>query len=242
MGIVPNRRQRARVSRAIGTFVASLLTGCAFSPLPLGGTAQSRDSHHMWVSFFWIGLAVAIVMLGLIVYPIWAFRERPGRAAKQFRNNRLATWFYVGIPFVLVGFLYAISLPAEDRIEALTQAPALRVNVTGFRWSWRFAYPELGASVAGTPEAPPTFELPLGETARMSVTSADVDHSFWIPGFLFKRDAIPGLINEFDWTPTKLGTYRGECGEFCGLDHAVMLFKVAVVTRPVFDAWVRAHK
>ncbi len=70
----------------------------------------------------------------------------------------------------------------------------------------------------------------------------EVDHSFWVPGFLFKRDAIPGLQNVFDWTPKKLGTYRGECGEFCGLDHALMAFTVKIVTREDFERWVRAHR
>ena len=84
--------------------------------------------------------------------------------------------------------------------------------------------------------------LPVGETTRLNVTSVDVDHSFWVPDFLFKRDAIPGLRNVFAWTPTTIGTFRGECGEFCGLDHAVMSFSVKVVSADDFSRWVSARR
>jgi len=74
----------------------------------------------------------------------------------------------------------------------------------------------------------------------MIVTSADVDHSFWVPDFLFKRDAIPGMRNVFDLRPTRLGTYRGACAEYCGLEHTDMTFSVRVVTVPEYARWVAA--
>ena len=148
---------------------------------------------------------------------------------------------YTVIPIVIVVALFAVSYPAERQVEAIAAQPGVVVNVTGFRWSWQFAYPQLGVSVTGAPNAPPEFALPIGETSRFNVTSVDVDHSFWVPAFLFKRDAIPGLANTFDWKPTKLGTYRGTCGEFCGLDHALMTFTLRVVSRSEFSRWIRQH-
>lgn len=230
----------------LGTIRVSLATialaGCSASPLPSGATAQSVDLHRMWLDFFWIGLSVAVVIWGLIIWCLVAFRRRPGREAAQFRNNAFWTWIYVGLPVALVVGLFLITYPAERSVETIVASPDVRVRVTGFRWSWRFEYPELGASVAGTPREPPVFELPTDETARMDVVSVDVDHSFWIPDFLFKRDAIPGIVNEFDLRPTKLGLFRGECGEFCGLDHAVMSFGVRVVPRAEFARWIAEHK
>ena len=83
------------------------------------------------------------------------------------------------------------------------------------------------------------MELPLGETAAIAVTSSDVNHAFWIPDMLFKRDAIPGRVTSFDLTPSKLGTFLGRCGEFCGLDHALMTFSVRVVPPAELPALAR---
>ena len=80
--------------------------------------------------------------------------------------------------------------------------------------------------------------LPLGKNASLTVTSSDVDHSFWIPDMLFKRDAIPGRASAFDLTPSKLGTYAGVCGEFCGLNHTLMTFRVRVVRPADYQRWL----
>jgi len=90
-----------------------------------------------------------------------------------------------------------------------------------------------GAGVPG-----PVIEMPRGETVRIELTSDDVIHAFWVPGFLFKRDAIPGRTSEFDINPTVDGTYRGVCAEFCGLNHSYMVFTVKVVEPADFDGWV----
>ena len=78
----------------------------------------------------------------------------------------------------------------------------------------------------------------MGETIRVELTSNDVIHAFWVPDFLFKRDAIPGHVNVFDITPTVTGTYHGVCSEFCGLNHAYMTFTVEVVPPEEFDRWL----
>jgi cytochrome c oxidase subunit 2 len=83
--------------------------------------------------------------------------------------------------------------------------------------------------------------LPLGETTRIELSSADVDHGFWIPDFLFKRDAIPGQTTAFDLSPTKLGVFEGRCSAFCGLQHANMLFRVHVVTPADFMRWEKTR-
>lgn len=212
--------------------------------LPSGGTAQSQSLHDMWVTFFWAGTGVAIVVYGLIGWCVVRYRRRANDTAypEQFRRNNTWEIIYTGIPILMVTGLFLITYASERHVETIAQSQAVVVNVTGFRWSWRFVYPQLDVSVTGTPQGPPELVLPLGETARLNVTSVDVDHSFWVPGFLFKRDAVPGLENVFDWTPKMLGTFRGECGEFCGLDHALMTFQVRVVPAAEFSKWVRTHR
>ncbi len=198
----------------------------------------------MWVAFFWAGVGVAIVVYGLIAWCVLRYRRRPtdDRFPPQFRRNNRMEVVYTATPILMVIALFFISYAAERHVETIARQQQVVVNVTGFRWSWRFEYPQLGVSVIGAVDKPPEFVLPVDATTRLNVASVDVDHSFWVPGFLFKRDAIPGLQNVFDWTPTKVGTYRGECGEFCGLNHATMSFTVKIVTQPEFDRWVRAHR
>ncbi len=226
-------------------FVALLCAAsCSWSPLPAGATEQALDMHRVWALFLVIGLAVFAVVFGLIVFCVVRFRERPDGASvwpKQFRRNDKMEIVYTLLPLALVAGLFAVVYPVERRVEALEPAK-LTVDVTGYRWSWRFAYRDLGVTIDGTPNRPPEFLLPLNETTRLDVSSADVDHSFWVPEFLFKRDAIPGLRNEFDLTPNRAGRFRGECGEFCGLQHALTTFEVRVVPRPEFDAWIAAHR
>ncbi len=237
-------KRRKRHVAAGATLLVTGLAGCSFQPLPLGGTDQSKSLHDMWVVFFWAGVGVAIVIYGLIAWCVLRYRKRPGETKfpEQFRRNDRMEIVYTGIPILMVVALFLITYAAERHVETIAQQQQVVVNVTGFRWSWRFDYPQLGVSVTGARNAPPEFVLPVNATTRLNVTSVDVDHSFWVPAFLFKRDAIPGLENVFDWTPNKIGTFRGECGEFCGLDHAQMAFALKVVSPSDFAGWVRTHR
>ncbi len=234
-------RQVRSLAVALG---ATLVAGCAGGPLPLGATAQSTASHDMWLLFFWSGLGVAVVVYGLIGWCVLRYRKRPADVAfpKQFRRNNRMEIVYTVIPLLMVGALFLFSNAAERHVEAIAERQQVIVDVTGFRWSWRFVYPQLGVQVTGSHGRPPEFVLPVDATTRLNVTSVDVDHSFWVPAFLFKRDAVPGLENVFDWTPNRIGTFRGECGEFCGLDHAQMAFQVRVVSAADFARWVRAQR
>jgi cytochrome c oxidase subunit 2 len=114
--------------------------------------------------------------------------------------------------------------------------------VTAFRWQWRFVYPDAGVTVTGAPDEPAEMVVPVGEPIRIVLSSADVNHAFYVPQFLFKRDAIPGRTTEFDVTVAEPGTYRGQCAEFCGVFHDRMLLSVRAVTRAEFDQWIAARQ
>jgi cytochrome c oxidase subunit II len=92
--------------------------------------------------------------------------------------------------------------------------------------------------VVGTPDQAPMMVVPADRTIRIELRATDVIHSFYVPEFLFKRDAIPGEENSFDLVVPEVGTYYGECAEYCGLDHVDMVFYVQAVSRSDFDAWV----
>jgi cytochrome c oxidase subunit 2 len=104
-----------------------------------------------------------------------------------------------------------------------------KIGVVGKQWSWDFNYLNADVYESGTPKDRPVLYLPVGEKVQFDVDSRDVIHSFWVPAFLFKFDAIPGKHNTFEVTPTKTGTFAGKCAELCGVDHSRMLFDVRVV-------------
>ena len=219
---------------------AALAAGCA--ALPAGVTDQARPLHQDWVVFFLSGLAVAAIVYALILYPLVRWRRRDDTYPAQADRNVPLELTYTIIPLLIVAALFAFTYRNETIVEALSPAPDVTVDVTAFDWSWRFAYPAAHVDVIGTPQQPPELVLPVDETARIELRSADVNHAFWVPAFLFKRDAIAGMVNRFDLRPTRAGVYLGECAEFCGLQHADMRFTVRVVDRPTFQRWLAAHR
>lgn len=213
---------------------------------PANATTQSSALASDWFVFACVGLIVAILVWGLILFSIVRWRRREGDAPPQFRNNYPLEITWTVIPLLLILPLFAYTYRAEAKVDNLSvRPPAVTVNVNGYRWGWRFAYVG-GPVIAGAATspllgkpggAPPELVLPLHETTRIVLTSEDVIHSFWVPDFLFKRDAIPGQTSAFDIEPDKLGSYVGHCAAFCGLNHALMSFSVRIVTPAQFARW-----
>lgn len=206
--------------------------------MPGGATLQAAEIHRVWDLFVLAGIGVAGTTYLLILWSIFRYRRRGDALPPQFRQHRVAEVIFTLLPLLIVGWLFWLSYAGEVAVERQDAAPAVRVRVTAFQWSWRFEYAG-GPTVTGTPERPPVLTLPVGAPVRLEMQAADVAHSFFVPAFLFKRDAIPGLVSSFDLTITQTGAYRGECAEFCGLDHAVMNFTVSAVPRQAFDDWLR---
>ncbi|MBC5810415.1 MAG: cytochrome c oxidase subunit II [Candidatus Eremiobacteraeota bacterium] len=215
------------------------LAGCGVYGLPNGATQQAQTMHLDWVVFSDAGLVVAVLLFALIIAPLILWRRRSDAYPPQFNRNNRWEIAYTGIPLLMVIGLFAFTFWDEEIVERITAHPANTVDVVGFQWSWRFHYHNTNIDVVGTPQSPPQLVLPVDETTRIDLTSSDVNHAFWIPAFLFKRDAIAGISNHFDLQPTRLGVYRGVCAEFCGLDHALMSFTVRVVSRGDFARWLR---
>jgi cytochrome c oxidase subunit 2 len=203
---------------------------------------QAQVLRQDWIVFTLAGLFVAVVVFGLILIPLVVWRRRSDEYPPQFRRNTKLEITYTIIPLLIVIVLFAITYRNEVIVKHLSPRPAGTVEVTAFQWSWRFHYPGTTINIVGTPQAPPQLVLPIDETTRINLTSSDVNHAFWIPGFLFKRDAIAGVKNSFDLRPTRVGVYLGRCAEFCGLDHALMSFSVRVVSRADYNRWLRARR
>jgi cytochrome c oxidase subunit 2 len=229
--------------------VLTALTGCTNNtftrlgfPDPISN--QGQIVLHLWQGSWIAGMAVAILVWGLILWAVVFHRKRSDRLPPQVRYNLPIEILYTALPFVLIAVLFYYTAKDENTIDALAPKPDVTVNVVGYQWSWQFNYPQYNVTQNGVmyPGPMPLLELPTGKTVRFNLTSPDVIHAFWVPEFLFKRDVIPGHPNHFDVNLTKTGTYTGHCTELCGLYHSRMLFTLKVVTPTQFQQWIAAQQ
>jgi len=209
----------------------------------LDTTSQATAMYTVWRVFLIAGAVVYVIVAGLIVFCVAAYRRRDPHVvqAASFHQNIPLEIVWTIVPILVVAGLFAVTYAAERHVENVATAPGEVVRVIGFRWSWRFLYPREHVAVEGATGSPPELVLPAGRTTEIRLVSSDVIHSFWVPAFLFKRSAIPGRENVFDFTPTRTGVYPGRCAEFCGTYHAHMTFVVRVVGAQDYARWLRAR-
>ena len=210
-------------------------------------TRSGGQIRDLWQGIFVAAMVVGAIVLGLILYAAVKFRHRNDDIPWQRAGSHLAEAIYVGIPVGIVTVLFAVSTMTEHNVTDPVAHPDLTVRVTGFQWGWKFAYPP----GPGTPEVvvigagevdPPVLVLPAGRVTRLELRSTDVIHSFWVPQFMEKRDVLPGVENDIDVTPTRLGVFEGRCAEYCGLDHWRMNFRARVLPGEEFDEWLTAQR
>jgi cytochrome c oxidase subunit II len=206
-------------------------------PASAQGAAMSRD----WFIFIAVAIAVGAFVYANIIWCLVAYRRREGRSPETFTRNTPLELLYVSVPLAIVIGLFVVTIFIETPIDRVSAHVQSRIAVTAFRWSWSFQYLGTPITTIGTPGQPPTLYLPLGRTTEIDLRSTDVTHSFWVPAFLFKRDAIPGMENVFDIKPTRLGAFPGRCAQFCGLDHALMTFNVRVIPVAAYDRFLASR-
>jgi cytochrome c oxidase subunit 2 len=166
----------------------------------------------------------------------------------QMRYNMPIEIFYTIVPLILVLGFFAFTAKDQAAIEKPFTSPDATVHVYGKRWAWDFNYidqknPDESVYYQGIQAQEeengdgaidesqlPTLYLPQGKKVKIELSSRDVDHSFWVIDFLYKKDMLPGKTNYEYFIPEKLGTYQGKCAELCGEYHSLMLFQVKVVT------------
>jgi cytochrome c oxidase subunit II len=215
--------------------LAAMLAGCSFEQSVLH--PAGRDAEGL-TALTWFMFAAAVVIWGIVmgaaIYAVVG-KKRP-------RSERFADTFILvgGVAFPTVGLavllVFGLSLlPSWTSAEA----PDLRVNVRAEQYWWRLGYELPDGAVVETANE---LHLPNDATVEFVLSSTDVIHSFWIPALGGKMDAIPGRTNLLRLTPTKPGTYRGLCAEFCGPSHALMAFPVVVHEAAEFSAWLEAQR
>jgi cytochrome c oxidase subunit 2 len=231
-------RPVAPATIAVACLIALVVAGC----MPAPASDQARAVADLWTQFLVAAALVGGLVWVLMTIAIIRFRKRPGQdglPSQVADSKRLELAWTIG-PILIVAVLFLLTLGALGRVDARVGG-AVTVDITAFRWQWRFDYPGSGVSVAGGPAQPAVLVVPVGEPIHFILTSSDVAHSFYVPAFLFKRDAIPGRTNEFDVTIDEPGSYGGQCAEFCGVFHDRMLLTVQAVTRPEYDSWLAAQ-
>jgi cytochrome c oxidase subunit 2 len=236
MAMQPRRRALAARRSALAALVLGA-AGCA----PQSVTEEGEAIHGLYNLFLYIAAVVFVLVSGLVIWSVVRYRRRDDELPKQTHgNNRLElTWTL--IPTVIVLVLFVFTMQAQDKVLDQSGDADVDITVTAFQWSWRFTYEGTGAEVLGAPDRIPEMVVPVGQTIRVKLISADVVHSFYVPQTLFKRQAIPGTENEFDLTFEKEGLYHGQCTQFCGLQHPDMVFRVRVVTQGEYQSWLAAE-
>ena len=234
-------------------------------PTPV--TPIAHETLHVHNLFMVIALTLFFGVLALMLYSFWVHRKSRGHQAATFTAPKSRKqWFWVLLPFagLLVLDYGVFGIPAYHAVlmyeDTKTDAD-LVVKVTGNQWLWQYEFPADGvkfSSRLSTPreqisnqqpkgenyllEVDNPLVLPVGKKIRFITTSNDVIHSWWVPAFGVKRDAVPGFLREFWAKVDTVGTYRGQCSELCGKEHAYMPIVVNVVPQADFDAWLKSKK
>jgi cytochrome c oxidase subunit 2 len=198
---------------------------------PAGPVADKQD--ELFTLVFWIAVGVFVLVEGLLVVALVRFRRRSADdTPKQVHGNTRLEMIWTVLPALL---LAGVAVPTVGTIFDLAERPAgevVEVNVTGHQWWWEIEYPQHGVVTANE------IHVPTDRPVVVSMTSEDVIHSFWVPRLAGKQDLVPGRTSTLNFAAPKPGTYLGECAEFCGLSHVLMLFRVVAESPADFDAWV----
>jgi cytochrome c oxidase subunit 2 len=232
------RRIPAGLARLGLAPVLLLLSNCAKQ----GISPQGQDVHQLYVIILILAAPVFIGVEAALIWCIVRYRKRSDDPAPQTVGGSRSLGVFFVIPAVIVAVLFPFGETTLLRIER-TEPPQVQIRVEGFQWQWTFLYLQEGIFVSGkTLVKPAEMVVPVDEPVRITLTSRDVIHSFFVPDLLFKRDAIPGRTSTFEFTPTELGTFRAQCAEFCGLWHSKMTFDVKVVSSLDYQAWIKQQR
>jgi cytochrome c oxidase subunit II len=226
----------------LGILGPLLVAGCGSRyGAPQSASEQGDDILGLWRWLFWAAAVVGALVMGLILWVVFRYRHRGpvDELPRQTHANIPLEIFYTAVPLVIVVILFSVTVATQDRVTKLSDRPDVRVEVTGFQWQWRFRYVGEDITIVGDLDHPPTLVLPVDRTVRLELRSPDVIHSFFVPAFLEKRDVIPGVDNEIDVRPNRVGRFVGHCAEFCGLAHDRMGFDVETMTPAAFATWLR---
>ena len=221
---------------AIGVVFAVIVTLVAvlFQWLPTSNSVQfDRIQDIYWFATI-ISIGIFSLVAAVVVYSVWKWRVPPDDDAEgpPIHGNTGLEIAWTAVPAILVIALGIVSAVVLSENGKASDNP-LHVNATGQQFAWKFQYPDSGNVQSGE------LVLPVGRPAKFTLTSVDVIHSFWVPEFGQKQDAVPGIETTIVVTPKHTGEFAVVCTELCGLGHATMRAKARVVSEADFDKWIK---
>ena len=226
--------------------------------MPVGITAISRDTYDLHMLITIICALIGVLVYGVLIWSLIKYRKSNGAKSASFHENTTIEIIWTVIPILI---LVAMAIPSTGVLRQIYDASEseLDIMVTGYQWRWQYSYLDdegeevsffsnlatTDDQIAGLDEKGENYLLevdepmviPVNTKVRFLLTSADVIHSWWVPDFAVKKDAIPGFVNESWVIAEETGTFRGQCTELCGQDHGFMPVVVEVVEQAEFDAW-----
>jgi cytochrome c oxidase subunit 2 len=229
-----------------------------------GVTAQSLVNYQLHMIILWVCVVIGVIVFSAMFVSIVLHRKSRGHEPAQFSHSTPAEIAWTVVPVLI---LVVMAVPATKALIQMEVAPEteMTVKITGFQWRWKYEYVEDGVQFISSldPESnaarrlqsgtnPETVDnyllevdkplvLPAETKIKFIITSDDVIHSWWVPALGWKRDAIPGFINEA-WTEIlQPGVYRGQCAELCGKDHGFMPVVLNVLPKGEYSAWVESQ-
>jgi len=242
-------------------------SGWSLLNLPQGVTDISRRIYGLHMLIFWVCVGIGIVVFGVMIYSMATFRHSKGAVPDTtlVHNTKVEVAWTIVPTLILI----AMAIPSARvlvQIEDLRNSE-LTIKVTGFQWGWNYTYLASGVNYFSRldrrsdearqldsgidPNSVPHYLLnvdhplvvPVDTKVRLLITADDVIHSWWLPDFGVKKDAIPGFINEawFKVDADKPGIYRGQCAELCGRDHGFMPIVVDARSKADFAAWLKTQ-
>jgi cytochrome c oxidase subunit II len=238
-------RGRGVAGLVLLALVAIVASGCVQTP----ATREARAISDVYALFLGAGAVVLAIVWTLVTWTLLRHRRRRRGAGPaedslddeelppQTRGNRMIEIVWTVLPLVTVVGLFVATLQALGTVDA-RETPSVRLDVTAFMWGWQATYADTGRTLISTPGQPIEIVLPVGEPIDVNLTGRDVNHAFYVPAFLFKRDAIPGHSSTFQLRIENPGTYPGACAEFCGLLHDKMPFTIRAVDAAAYQAWL----
>ena len=252
------------VTASLGAIVTSAHVDFALN-MREGVTETSRSVYDLHMTIFWVCCVIGVVVFGAMIYSIIYHRKSKGAVAAQFHESTTMEILWTVVPIVI---LVSMAVPATTTLLAMedTSNADMSIKVTGIQWKWKYDYVDgeaagisfvsslhpkhnearlLGANADLSQfgdqyllDVDNPLVIPTGQKIRFLLTAADVIHAWWVPDFGWKKDAIPGFINEA-WTRVdEPGVYRGQCAELCGKDHGFMPIVVVAKSPEDYSKWV----
>ena len=234
--------QLVAIGVVCGAGAAAVAVLIPWLPDPASKQADRIDFVFWFVTA--ISIAIFALVAAVIIYSLIKFRARPDEDmdGPPIHGNTGLEIVWTAVPAALVtaiAIVSAVVLSENGRVAAATRSHPLKplvVNVIAQQFAWNFQYPDFGNINS------PTLKLPVGYQVKLEITSLDVIHSFWVPEFSQKQDAVPGSINPLVITPTRTGVFPVICTELCGLGHALMRSQAQVTSKTSFLAWANGEQ